>query len=89
MPDIRTFQERDTNGITVNGIRVDSTPVLVGRRGDLIIIKKDHPDPKRVWIDTAQVINGKLVRYVREWEQFHETPRRLVFQYRITKVLSE
>jgi hypothetical protein len=89
MADIRTFQEREPNGITINGTRVDSTPIIVERRGDLIIFRKDHPDPARVRVDTAQVVDGKLLRKVREWEQFHESPRPVTFQYVITKSLPE
>ena len=89
MAEIRTFQDREPNGVTINGAHVDSTPLIVERRGDLIIFRKDHPDPARVRVDTAQIVNGMLIRKLREWEPFHESPRLLTFQYRITKALAE
>lgn len=87
MADIRVFQDR--NGSAIVGTRTDSTRVTVERRGDLVIVRRDHPDPARVVVDTGQLISGKLIMRVHEWERFNPTLRPVSFQYLITKSLPD
>jgi hypothetical protein len=89
MADIRVFEDRDGNGTTVLSRRTDSTGVTVERRGDVVLIRRDHPDPTRVVTDTGQIVDGKLIMRVREWERFNPTPRPVLFQYFITKSLPD
>jgi hypothetical protein len=84
MADVRVFQERTAAGAIV-ATRADSTGVTVERRGDVVLIRRDHPDPTRVVVDTGQFIDGKLIMRVREWERFNPTSRPVLFQYVITK----
>jgi hypothetical protein len=85
MADIRVFEERSGSSTTVVGQHTDSTGVTVERRGDLILVRREHPDPLRTVVDTGTVADGKLVMGVREWERFNATPRKVLFQYIITR----
>lgn len=87
MADIRVFQER--NGSAIVATRTDSTRVTVERRGDIVIVRRDHPDPLRVVVDTGQFVDGKLIMRVHEWERFNPTQRPVSFQYLITKSLPD
>ena len=84
MADVRVFQDRDPAG-QILGTHTDSTGVTIERRGDIVLIRRDHPDPARVVVDTGAFVDGRLIMRVREWERFNPTPRAVLFQYVITK----
>jgi hypothetical protein len=74
----------DRTGNTVVGTHTDSSSVTVERRGDLILVRREHPDPARTVVDTGTVTDGRLLISVREWERFNAASRKVFFQYIIT-----
>ena len=66
MADVRVFQER--SGATIVATRRDSSGVIVERRGDLLLVRREHPDPSRQRVDTGRFDAGALVLPVRTWE---------------------
>lgn len=68
MLDVREFEERQ--GTQVVTRRTDTSPVTVERRGDLILITREHPDPARTIVDTGYFVGGTIQVRIREWERF-------------------
>lgn len=69
MADVRIFEERSSSGAVV-GINVDSSTVTVERRGDVVLVRRAHPDPARAFVDTGRFENGRLVIAIRDWITF-------------------
>lgn len=82
MLDVRDFEERA--GTTVVNRRTDTSPVTVERRGDLILITREHPDPTRTTVDTGFFVGGSIQVRVREWERFARNAN-AQFSYSISK----
>lgn len=84
MADVRVFEERSGGANTpIVQTRRDSSGVIVERHGDLLLIKREHPDPLRAVVDTGEYSAGYMVVTVREWERFSSTAPmlRLRFSY--------
>jgi len=77
MSDIRTFSSAPVGG----GAQTDSVVVDVVRVGDILYITRPHPDPARNVTDTANYVNGVLVRPLGYWRSVIESPTGRLLTY--------
>lgn len=80
MADVRVFEERDLGNKVIN-LRTDSSGVIVERRGDLLFITREHPDPARTVVDTGRFSAGYMVVNIREWERLSGSIARVNVQF--------